>query len=350
MKGTPTWGVDTTTEILTDNGWCRSAELTEDAEVYALDPHTGFAHWERMQDHAVWSVRAHNVIRMEGRGHSSVTNMGQGWPVRHRGSSTWGRRWKMSSTLNQVDYIQCAAPAADLPTRAKWSNAFVEICAWLWTEGHWSGSRALSLCQSSTVNPTKCARIRAALLTLYGPPCTNMYPYRFLGKPLWTEDAPVASGVITWRINQAGSRPFIPVLSQPEKIIPTWWLRELTQEQLDLFIEASLAADGHAAKGRLAQKSPARAEAFALACLLAGHSVSFCPITNKHHPGVLEIGVLRRTQVAPLQQAANRDGRPFQVETFKYTGELWCPRTPTGTWLARRQGSVYWTGGVPQEE
>jgi hypothetical protein len=32
------------------------------------------------------------------------------------------------------------------------------------------------------------------------------------------------------------------------------------------------------------------------------------------------------------------------VKRVHYKGIVWCPTTPNGTWLARRNGTVYWTG------
>jgi hypothetical protein len=45
----------------------------------------------------------------------------------------------------------------------KWSDAFVELVAWFWTEG-WAGSGGqVTITQSEKANPGHCARIRAAL-------------------------------------------------------------------------------------------------------------------------------------------------------------------------------------------
>ena len=51
----------------------------------------------------------------------------------------------------------------------KWSDAFVELVAWFWTEG-WAGSGGqVTITQSEKANPGHCARIRAALTAAFGP-------------------------------------------------------------------------------------------------------------------------------------------------------------------------------------
>lgn len=50
----------------------------------------------------------------------------------------------------------------------------------------------------------------------------------------------------------------------------------------------------------------------------------------------------RRQVVTPI--AAARQGRRFTLSTQDYDGIIWCPTTPNQTWLARRNGTVYFTG------
>lgn len=345
--------VDDETEILTAAGWKRHEDVHTGDECYTLNHETGQGEWQHISAMNVFPGHPdREMILMEGtRGHSSLTTPNHRWPVRSKGNSSWSRRFKTTETLNQADFIQCAAEDNGLPTVPKWSDAFVELVAWIWTEGSWNPSNALGICQSSRVNPAYCERIRAALHAHLGPRHEgSMWPHHLRDVPRWVEDPPHPdTQMIHWRINQEGSRLFTEVLSIPEKVVSLSWLRTLTKAQLELFIETSFAADGFRARGRLAQASPARAEAFAFACILAGKAVSYCPIDNDHQKA-LEIGVMQRRQLSPIAYIERAGNRHFKVERVRHGGPIWCPTTPNGTWLARRKGSVYWTGNTDQVE
>jgi 60 kDa SS-A/Ro ribonucleoprotein len=343
-----TYCVDEDTEILTGSGWKRYDEVTIEDEVYTLDHKTGLAEWQRPDVINVFPKAKRELVFMKQRGHSSLTTKNHRWPVRRRGNSRWFREWKTTEELTTKDYIQCAARDRNLLTEPLYDDAFVELVAWCYTEGHWNASSAMTIAQSQDVNPDLCDRIRHTLMDIYGEPVDSMYERRFDGVPLWVEDKPRDNGTIYWRLNQVASRPLAEVVSPEDKSISLDWFRNLTLEQLNIFIEVSMLADGHFQRMRFGQVSMARAETFAFACILAGRPVSYCRVQNKFNNGY-EIGVLHRTQVNPVSHARNSDGRPAEVITVQHDGIVWCPTTLNGTWLARRKGSVYWTGNTDSE-
>jgi hypothetical protein len=215
--------VDEQTEILTAAGWKRHQDVVAGDECYTLNHETGLGEWQRISKVNVFAGQPRReMVRIEGRAHSSLSTLNHRWPVRSKGNSAWFRRWKTSETLNQSDYIQCAARDAGLPTEPRWSDAFVELVAWAWTEGYWNVSNMLGLCQSSRVHPDYCERIRTALFEHLGPRHEgSMFSHRKDAIPLWVEDPPRADiGMIHWRLNQEAARPFTEVLSIPEKVIP----------------------------------------------------------------------------------------------------------------------------------
>jgi hypothetical protein len=124
--------------------------------------------------------------------------------------------------------------------------------------------------------------------------------------------------------------------------VPSYeFLNSLTKEQLDLFIETSLLADGHTRlasyERNLGQKNPQSADAFQYACILAGHATS---VRTGNRLAGYDYGM---TLVRIRQQRKFKlaKGRHAQVT---YEGTVWCPTTASGTWLARRRGKVYFTG------
>ena len=192
----------------------------------------------------------------------------------------------------------------------KWSDAFVELVAWFWTEG-WAGSGGqVTITQSEKANPGHCARIRAALTAAFGPDAATR-GVSLLGARGWEgrarirealaadpalsnyaiaracgvddhtvalvrrgkEDGPSwsqaceARGIVRFRLNAQAGR--LLVACAPDKVVDTGFLAELTPAQLDLFIRVSLDADGsrnNTGTWVMAQKDRHRVEAFQIAC------------------------------------------------------------------------------------
>lgn len=296
------------------------------------------------------------------------------------------------------DYIPRAAPTADLPTEQKYSDALVELVAWYFTEGAHGvrpGRRTpkVVIHQSIKVNPENCARIRRALTELFGPESASLdkggryataesvarraeakrlraeYPRMsaneigrrlgvsgvMAGKYLET-DAKVRDSVPRWRsVLRRGGAMVHFVLNAtaaeailehaPGRVVSLDFVRALTRSQLELFIDAAIRGDGHyfGATAYFSQKDPQMCDALELAAILSGRSVTRGRLVgigrSATGPRVKTLEGLtiggHTTMYAPR-------GRSFSVE--KYTGTIWCPTTENRTWLARRNGTVYYTG------
>lgn len=351
--------VDEATEILTADGWRTYDRLQPGEEVYTLDHATGVAGWEPVSAVNVFPETTRRMLRMEGRSHSSLSTLNHRWPVCHYGAAGRGRRWKTSETLNTGDYLQTAARDGSLPTEPKFSDAFVELLAWSWTEGHLGDSGGLTIVQSHGVHSAFCERIDAALTAYVGPEHDgDMRQVRTAAvrsksgttrppTPAWRRSS--RGRMTEWRLNAAAAAPLREWMDA-DKVVDPRFYRLLTPAQLDLFVSTSLEADGSASSGsarrnRLGQRSRARAESFQVACVMAGHSTSLLDSPD----GGAEVGLLRRREFSPIRSATNSDGRPFVAEEVDHDGIVWCPTTPSGTWLARRNGTVYWTGNTDNE-
>lgn len=362
--------VDEMTEILTESGWKTYREVAPNDVVLTLNHSTGMAEWQQLLDIYIFPATSREMIRMEGHSHSSLTTPGHRWPVERFYRRTWTRRqknedgtwkatgraprtqqghertWATSETLTYWDRIPIAAQCADLPTEAKWSDAFVELLAWFWTEGHikpQSRSRlpstGVAIYQKKIENIT---RIRAALYGVFGPPVdrfprTDRSPTD--GVPRWREyEAP--RGITVFHLSVDAGKKLVE--QAPGRVPRHEFLRSLTRAQLALYLETSLLADGD--NGRtvtwqnLAQKSREAAEAFQYAAILAGRSTSL----RQNKAGMWVVHLRSRTGLNPRAAASRK--QTFSIDREIYNGSVWCPRTANGTWLARRTGSVYFTG------
>ena len=52
----------------------------------------------------------------------------------------------------------------------------------------------------------------------------------------------------------------------------------------------------------------------------------------------------RPLHILQVSRRKANDAKFLKKEWVSYTGKVWCPTTPNGTWLARRNGKVYFTG------
>ncbi len=281
--------VDEETEILTEDGWRSFRRLRTGDIVLTLDHETGTSQWQPVQAVNVFPSAERTLIRMRGRSHSSLTTPGHRWPVER--------------TAND------RAPARHTPGQAP-------------PERHWATTGSL----------TGRDLIRSAA------PCDHLPD-----EAKWP-DALVRDVARAW--SDGAPLPEHQHEIAPDGVPDPAFLRSLTEAQLRLLLEAFTGADGRTEDGALVQgMSRASAESLQFAAVLAGRAAhlhggpnwqpngwtvafdrwSLLPVTTDH----------RGPQDEP-------DGLSLHEEIHR--GHVWCPTTPNGTWLARRRGTVYFTG------
>lgn len=340
--------VDYDTEILTQRGWRNGRDLREGDHVMTLNPETGRGEWQPCETVHHWEGQ-HIVRHLEGRSHSSVSTLNHKWITRDYSSKKL--RFRTSAELNTNDRIIRAAPTANLPTEPKWSDAFVELVAWYWTEGLEHPTGGIYLWQSEAVNSWKCQRIRETLNTVYGPQHERLSGGR---SPVagWRETTRM-SGIVPklitqWYVSKAAAQEVRAVA--PGKVVSGRFISELTAAQLRLFVEVSLDADGTRGRGGagyIAQKKPEMLDAFEMACSLLG-----IPWTRSTPPsgGNACTRTGKQTEVRPVANAQRAGSGKNTYDVLETVDGVWCPQVPNRTWLARRRGTVYFTGNSVFEQ
>lgn len=297
--------VDEATEILTEGGWRTFGEIGEGDLVLTLDHETGMSQWQPIQAVNVFPATSRELVRMEGRSHSSLTTDQHRWPVeRAEGLQrplppATARRWATTATLTRTDRLPLAAPCTDLPSEAKWTDALVEVVAWYWADP-----------RPADTDLHTAARLRAALHDLVTEASH------------WDE---TREGDHTgFRISAEATE----VLERhaPARVPDPAFLRSLTRAQLDLLLNTVGALDPD-----LGRRTHEAADAFQFAAALAGRSS-----TLRHTDGLWSVRSGTRTTVGVQEE--------LTTTRETYDGHIWCPTTPNGTWLARREGTVYFTG------
>jgi hypothetical protein len=161
--------------------------------------------------------------------------------------------------------------------------------------------------------------------------------------PRWREVLEGQGRIVRFKLNAAAAEPILE--HAPGRLVTMDFVRHCTASQLELFIDTAICGDGHYMGGvtpTFSQKDPRMCDAFELALILSGRS-----LTRRQHTSVGrgKDGTRVKTQEAVTGSRASTfapRGRSF--EEIRYTGTIWCPTTPNGTWLARREGTVFYTG------
>jgi hypothetical protein len=334
--------VDTETEILSRRGWLRWDEVQPGEEVLTYRDKT--TRWEPVQAVIRLPAAPRRMLSMETKTHSSLTTEDHRWLVR-RGS--WSAKSGFPKDVfttsregfRSQDHIPAVGgPCISLPDLPKYSDAFVELVGWFFTEGSiWkSGGRraGVAIHQSHRVNPQKCDRIRAALRECYGEPSETIRVSRG-----WRESVRSRKGMTEFIISTALSGQLLE--AAPGKVVTFKFLSALTRAQLVLFTETALSADGVRTGNwrQLCQADQKRLDAFQAAFLLLGVPARIwqrasgdwaCQVHHRHG----------------MQPSRN----PGKVRWVEHGGPVWCVRTPSGTWVARRNGTVYVTGNCFAEQ
>lgn len=336
--------VDEQTEILTQHGWATYDQVVPGEEVYTFNTATGLAEWQVPT--VMHFGEGHKMLRLVSRQHDSLTTPGHSWPVWQGNGRYRQAAWRTSEELNTASRLMLAV---DPTPRVKVEDdAYVELAGWFWTEGSLTSIRGRpaqgTVVQSFRVNPEHCERISTCLEAVYGTPGPMGSVRGSRRAPYWNVTGEGDSCLI-WHLSVQVVEDLQRAVVGAEKVLSADWLRSLTRDQLRLLIDVSVMADGWVtSKGsvRLCQKSEARIRAFEMACALGGVATT----TKPRSVGDFEVGLLSCRDTAPLQAASQ--GKGAVAEYVDYEGVFWCPTTPNQTWLARRNGTVYWTGNSDQ--
>ena len=124
----------------------------------------------------------------------------------------------------------------------------------------------------------------------------------------------------------------------PNKQLTPRFLMALTTRQKKRLLKTLVDADGHRKDGTeiFSQKDTGRCRSFQMLAAMLGIRSNMRETGNGCHAITLY-----RTDLIYTDNFAKK---PEQVTKVKHDGMIWCPTTPTGTWMARRNGTTYWTG------
>ena len=330
----PNYCMDADTEVLTERGWLRYDSLTTSDRALTLTK-SGIAEWADVTAVNVFPEMPREMVRMKMRGHDSLSTTDHKWLVQYGTNNTGGNgfqilgsRFITSAQLGDKsnERVICGAPVRNLAREPKYTDTLVELVAWYWTEGYFRGP-GIEISQSLTANPEACRSIEAALIAEFGSfnrHAESYYVRCDVAETIWRH-APGKGKLLTYE-----------------------FILSLTPAQLELFIATSVSADGHmrirGTKGRervVMQKLKHNLDVLQMACQLAGLQTTL----THNSMNLWFLRIFERNWFAPY--SAKRSGK---ITRETYNGIVWCPTTTNGTWLARRNGTVYFTGNSDSEK
>jgi hypothetical protein len=341
---------DEETEILTKRGWLSYEQLMIDDVTLTLND-KGKAEWQPIED-IVINRGVHRMIHIKQRGHDSLTTPYHRWLVGYTGFNGYSReiRGYRFTTTEQMtkpnEFVLGSAKVTNLPTEKSYPDSFVELIGWYWTEG---SDRPTGDGLKITQNPgAHMDRILVAAGDYLGKASSSGEMLnRYDENPRWAGPYPDSweSECQHVSFNTHAGRAFRE--AAPDKVMSPFFITQLTQDQLELLIDVSVMADGHerwkyhpsgeeTRQRVVVQSRKDRLEALQMVCQLANYQTT---LLYQESRGQWTLSIFERNKMWLGQKSA-----VAKREEIEYHGNVWCPRTANGTWLARRNGTVFFTG------
>lgn len=348
--------VDELTEALTQRGWLNMNEITERDVILSCD--AGVLKWSKIKSIYRGFYKG-KMFKLDVWGMDALVT------PRHKFLTSNGL--KEVELLVEKDRIIMTGDAVEGGPGGH-HDEFVELAGWMATEGSYYDDprrhyRRVSIHQNEG---KKAERIRSCL--------------RGLGAQFTERTRVQPSGLtgVTFDLTKPMSLALHAVV--PGRVLAMSFILSLTQAQRELLIETMIDGDGWRTKAygasnpggyrRYSQKDKRQLDAFLALCTMSGHRtatrsrdiVSFGKPTSTH-----EVNLFSRTHDRHRHSTVEnidfhggkRSGRSRpglrkkahpNEPTFPYEGEVWCPETEYGTFVARRNGTVYVTGNTYVDE
>lgn len=314
--------VDTETEILTQRGWLRHDELTTADRVAGYDLDTDTARWTDCSAVHRYDYDG-DMIAVESRDLSMRLTPNHRTIVQHM----TGRANKRSPvTVVRADEL---SHRHFIPRSAAWERCgdfivgdrLAALMGWVAAEGWYQGG-CVYLSQSLEKNGPNVAAIDK--LTTYDWRTERKRIYQ--GR-LWTE--------VTWKVGIVA--PLIH-REMPDKLLP-WWLVTSSEQERRAVLGAFIDGDGHRRPdGRIGiyQKLRHNLDVLQAVAVTLGYKTTLRETGGRF--------VLYLTEGGRSITLRGTSGIGSKVGREHYKGTVWCPTTGTGTFIARRNGSVFVTG------
>lgn len=325
--------VDSDTECLTIDGWKRHDQIGVGDVAAQFDMQTQMLSWGVVESVAHYNVTNQEMVVGATRDMNMLLTPNHRTVVLMRDGRNGGHQPPQiieAANLKSGHNIPTAAPWVPCgmsPVNAQWA----ELIGWYLSEGYECKQTAnVEIYQSPTANGDKVDRIRQLLRDIEAE---------------WYE----ATGARMWRGERRESTAFkirgyaAMKLRElcPGKMFPEGFLAWATPE-LQALADGLVLGDGHIRtddRRTFVQKNIARVDAFQALMIRLGYSAT---LTGR-------AGGCKAVYITKHRRRGFRgtNGKHYgALPRTSYSGIVWCPKLPHGTWVARRQGRVFITGNT----
>ena len=321
-------------EVFTkDRGWVTHDQLLVGDMVQTLNHETGLSEWQPVQAVYRADVVDEPMLAMRSASHASVSTAGHRWPIVKSGRKVSGgrRRWTTSGAgFAAADRVPVAARSVSWPDTPKYTDDMVKLIAAYTADGtllHYrSGTEYVRIAK---FEDREINELRAVLQSVFGGATEHDHP------------TATANGT-AFVIGHENSRVITDIACGKQKVVSRDFVQSLTESQAELFLHSMIRlGDGVVSGGaRIYYQSDARRlDAIEMAAIMLGYKVT-CGQRNQQTGFGTE--PLHWVRVSGARDTFSP--RDCDQTWESYTGVVWCPTTPNGTWLCRYDGHIFYTG------
>lgn len=337
--------LDTTTELLTDEGWRKWDAFEAGDRAACFDLTSGRYSFEEIQrkivaeyDGEMCALRTQSLDCLMTPEHRVVLRKDQ---------RAMGRRkrypWTFCDAANVPHHVM--VPAGGAPCGSGIDGLSLETCrilGWMITDGHYHDKRAtnLSLAIEQSLSTTKVGGSVSNMMDAVFSKMPGVSRWSRRARTSSTMGRSVSSGPASrWYLSPEASAPFLKLLGTDIHRIPRLILRVASFQQLEALFTGLMEGDGTSRAGKWIAFYPGKneglADDFQELALRLGWSVTktFVETQGQWH--------LR------LSRRPHHSVRKPKRQSYK--GTVWDITVPTGAFVARRNGKVFVTGNCPQK-
>jgi hypothetical protein len=326
--------VDEDTECLTLTGWKHHDQVRPGDVAAQYDLGRDRLSWGPVEDVARYDVRGQELVAVRHLNVCMLLTPNHRTVIRCRHPET---RQVQAPAVIRADELK---PSHCIPVSAPWdatpSNTgigaeWAELLGWYVAEGcECEHGWGLDIYQSPSANPRKVERIRS-LLGAVGAEFREATASRVWRERLADLTAFNVLGFAAIRLRELA----------PGKELP-WGLLGLPEGDLSALLTGLIGGDGHVRRddGRRSfmQKKKATVDFVQALATRLGYATK----ATRRAVGVWNVFLTGKRHIS----LRGTNGRGGSIGRESYTGTVWCPKLPLGTWVARKGGRVFITGNT----
>lgn len=336
--------VDAETEALTKRGWLSEEQICENDEILSFNE--GQLKWSKIK----------SIFRNEYDGkmfHLTVSGMDALVTPRHKFITDQGLK-KVEYLIEKNKIILTGEPVEN--NNKIFDDKFVELVGWFITKGNIFNPSdrnysRITIAQNKGIYSDRILECISSLNYKCGQ--THRLNENKTTTIIFTLPKELCEKLLSVTENKSLSMDFI---------------LSLTQEQKKLLIETMVDADGWRTKKhkRYCQKDKNHVDSFLALCTLAGFRTT-CKkreiISFGKDKNIYQINIFSgKHKVSRVENINFHGGKRRHIlvgkgkkahpnePTIEYKGKIWCPETEYGSFMARRNGTIYLTGNTYIDE